>query len=111
VPHVLLDGSLADMNTQFQQFTAYPLSSPESILRRHFPDQGDGFYGYSRFVSIRFRSPLPEQAEELTMPTRASFPVERGRVLASMPEQPLLRAQGEFDPSWCMLAVSPAAGG
>jgi hypothetical protein len=28
LPHVLLDGSLADMYTQFQQFTADPLSTP-----------------------------------------------------------------------------------
>jgi hypothetical protein len=32
LPHVLLDGSLADMHTQFQQFAADPLSAPQSIF-------------------------------------------------------------------------------
>jgi hypothetical protein len=76
------------MNTQFQQFTAYPLSSPESILRRHFPDQGDGFYGYSRFVSICFRSALPEQVEELTMPPQQGFWLNEEERLLPGPNSP-----------------------
>ena len=49
-PHVLLNGALADPKAQFQQFTTDPFSPPESILRRHLPDQGDGFRGYFRLV-------------------------------------------------------------
>ncbi len=41
--HVLLNGSLADVYAEFQEFPTDTFSSPESILRRHFPDQGDGF--------------------------------------------------------------------
>ncbi len=42
-PHVLLDGTLAHTDAQFQEFTPNPFSTPQSILRRHLLDQGDGF--------------------------------------------------------------------
>ena len=32
MPHVLLNGSLADVNAEFQEFSANPLSTPESIF-------------------------------------------------------------------------------
>ena len=35
---VLLDGSLAHMHAEFQQFTTNPLSTPKSILDCHLPD-------------------------------------------------------------------------
>ena len=44
-PHVLLDGALAHLYAQLQEFTTDPFSTPESIVRRHLPDQGDGFSG------------------------------------------------------------------
>src|SRR6266699_7241976 len=43
-------GSLAHMNTQFQQFPTNPLSAPEPILRRHFSDQCDSFRRYLGLV-------------------------------------------------------------
>jgi len=49
-PHVFLDGALAHMNTQFQQFPTNPLSAPEPILRRHFSDQCDSFRRYLGLV-------------------------------------------------------------
>ena len=52
--HVFLNGALADMNTKLKSILANPLSSPESILRCHFPDQGHGFRGDLR----RMRSGL-----------------------------------------------------
>ena len=51
VPQILLNGSLADTHAQFQQFPANPLGTPESILRRHLSDQGDGFWGDLWLVS------------------------------------------------------------
>jgi hypothetical protein len=51
--HVLLDGSLAHPNAQFQEFSTNPLSAPQSILRRHLPNQGDGFCGYLRLMRNR----------------------------------------------------------
>ena len=50
VSHVLLNGPLAHVNVQFQKFATNPFSTPEPILRRHFPDQGDDFRGYLRLV-------------------------------------------------------------
>jgi hypothetical protein len=35
---VLLDGSLAHMDTQFQEFPSNPFRTPESILDCHLPD-------------------------------------------------------------------------
>jgi hypothetical protein len=49
-PHVLLNGSLADTNAQFQEFPTNPLSTPKPILPRHLSDQCDGFRGYSGLV-------------------------------------------------------------
>ena len=75
--HVLLDGALADMNAQFQEFSANPFCTPESILFRHLPDQGDGFGGDFRLVGRSLCSSLPIQTEELPMPARASCLVAR----------------------------------
>jgi hypothetical protein len=41
--HVLLDGPLAHMHAEFQEFTPDTLSTPQSIFHRHLSDQGDGF--------------------------------------------------------------------
>ena len=70
VPHVLLNGPLAHVNVQFQEFSTNPFSAPESILRRHLPNQGDGFCGYPRLMRSGLRLALPDQAKELTMPTQ-----------------------------------------
>jgi hypothetical protein len=45
IPHVLLDGSLTHMHTQFQEFPANPLSAPKPIPFRYLSDQLDGFRG------------------------------------------------------------------
>src|SRR5215470_13823436 len=42
-PHVLLDGALAHVDAQFQEFTPYAFSTPEPIVRRHLSDQGNRF--------------------------------------------------------------------
>jgi len=49
--HVFLNGALADMNTKLKSILANPLSSPESILRCHFPDQGNSLWRYPRLCS------------------------------------------------------------
>jgi hypothetical protein len=41
--HILLDGSLAHPNTQFQEFSPNLFSSPKPIVYGHLPDQGNGF--------------------------------------------------------------------
>jgi hypothetical protein len=68
MPHVLLDGALADMKAQFQQFSAHPLCTPESILFRHLPDQGDGFLGDLGLARSGLGLALPIQTEEFPMP-------------------------------------------
>jgi hypothetical protein len=50
VSDVLLDGSLAHINAQLQQFSTNPLSTPQSILHGHLPAQDDGFGGYLRLM-------------------------------------------------------------
>jgi hypothetical protein len=70
VPHIHLNSPLAHMNVQFQEFSTNPFSAPESILRCHLPDQGDGFRGYLRLMRSGLRLALPNQAKELTMPTQ-----------------------------------------
>lgn len=68
--HILLNGPLAHMNVQFQEFSTNPFSTPESILRRHLSEQGDGFHGYLRLMRNGLRLALPDQSKELTMPTQ-----------------------------------------
>ncbi len=70
VPHIFLNGPLAHVNVQFQEFATNPFSTPESILRRHIPDQGNGFRGYLRLMRSGLRFTLPNQAKKLTMPTQ-----------------------------------------
>jgi hypothetical protein len=45
LPHILLDRPLAHPYAQLQEFTPDPFSTPQSILRRYLPDQGDGLGG------------------------------------------------------------------
>jgi len=68
--HVLLDGSFAHPDAQFQKFSTNALSSPESILPRHLPDQGNGFWSNFLLVSMRLGLALPVQAKELPMPAQ-----------------------------------------
>ncbi len=68
-PHILLDRPLAHSQAQFQQFSTNALSSPEPIVLRHLPDQGDRFRGYHRLVGLRLGLALPVQAKELPMPS------------------------------------------
>jgi hypothetical protein len=67
-PHVLLDSALAHPYAQFQEFPTDPFSTPESILPRHLPDQGDGFLGDLGPVRSGLGLVLPVQAKELPMP-------------------------------------------
>jgi hypothetical protein len=70
--HVLLDGSLADPQAQFEEFTPDPFCSPESVVFRHFSDQGNGFGGDLGSVRRGLGLVLPIEAEELPRPSRAS---------------------------------------
>ncbi len=74
---VLLNGPLTHLNVEFQQFPSNPFSAPQSILRRHLPDQSDGFWRYLRLMRSGLRPALPDKAKELTMEALAAFLVER----------------------------------
>ncbi len=67
-PHVLLDRPLAHPYVQLQEFTPDPFSTPQSILRRHLPDQGDGLGGDLGLARSGLGLVLPVQAKELPMP-------------------------------------------
>jgi len=49
-PHVLLNGSLADRDAQFQSCSPNPFSTPKSIVPRHLSNQGNRFHGDLRLV-------------------------------------------------------------
>ncbi len=68
--HVLLNGPLAHMHAEFQQFPTNPLSSPQSILRCHLPNQGNGFCSYLRRIRSSLRPTLPGEVKKLPMPTQ-----------------------------------------
>src|SRR5947209_8097462 len=111
VPHVLLDGALADMHPQFQQFTPHPFSPPEPIVLGHLPDQGDGFLGDLGLVRSGLGLALPDQAEELPMEAGVGCLAARSGEPAARCERALLKAQGAPVPSSYRLAASPAVGG
>ena len=52
-PHVLLNGALAHVDAQFQEFTPYAFSTPEPIVRRHLSDQA--IVSAATFGSMRSR--------------------------------------------------------
>ena len=74
--HILLDGSLAHVNTQFQEFSTNALSTPQSILCCHLPDQSDDLCSYLRRMRSSLGPALPDQAKELTMEASAVYLVE-----------------------------------
>jgi hypothetical protein len=58
------------MNAEFQQFSTNPFSTPESIVRRHLPDQGDSFRSELRRMRSGLRPAFPDEAKKLPMPTQ-----------------------------------------
>jgi len=86
-PHILLDHPLAHSQAQFQQFSTHALSSPEPIILRHLPDQGDRFRGYYRLVGLRLGLAFPVQAKELTMPSEQGVWLHDHENLLSGPNQ------------------------
>ena len=65
--HVLLNGSLADADAQFEEFTTNPFCSPQSVVPCHFLDQGDGLGGYLWCGRSCPGLVLPEELKALTM--------------------------------------------
>ncbi len=45
LPHILLNGPLAEADAQLEQFASDPLCSPQSVVPGHFLDQGHSFLG------------------------------------------------------------------
>jgi hypothetical protein len=88
MPHILLNGSFTQPNTQLEQLATDPLRSPEPILRRHLLDQNDGLCGYFRFMRVGLGSALPIQAKAFTMPRQKCFWLNNDERLFPCPDHP-----------------------
>jgi len=65
-----LDGPLRHPDTELQELAAYPFGTPERILGRQPPDQGDGLRRERRAARPRARLPSPERAEARVVPAQ-----------------------------------------
>src|SRR5215472_9759126 len=67
-PQVASHGSLADDETQFQEFSVNLGCTPSCILFRHLANQGSNLLGDLRPATARSRMPAPIQPETSPMP-------------------------------------------
>ena len=66
--HVLRDGSLTDVETQFQQLTVNPRCTPQRIGLRHVPNQCADIGRHAGPSDASSTLPRPPQAKPLPMP-------------------------------------------
>src|SRR5262249_8805621 len=72
--HVLRDGSLGDLNAQFQEFAMNSRRTPERIFPAHGPDQITSLLRNTRTSrSTVTNLPGPEPMKSLTMPADDGF--------------------------------------
>ena len=110
-PHVFLDGSLADMKTQWKSITAKTLSTEDVDSSSPFPSSRRWFL---RLLSVG-ENPLLICASTPGGRAHAALArgvlVERGREPASIPEPSLPAAQQSDDLFEVKLDVSPVEAG
>ncbi len=82
-PQVHLDGALGHADTKLAEFAPDPLDTPEGVLRRHLPDQGDGPGGEQQASRPRARLPPPERAEPGAMPAQQRLRLDEEQCLPS----------------------------
>ncbi|HEX3679244.1 MAG TPA: hypothetical protein VHU90_05955 [Galbitalea sp.] len=77
--HVLLNGPLAQLYAEFQELAPDPFGPPQSVLRRHLPDQADGFDGDPAFHAPGPGLPTPEHPKALAMPPQEGLGLHDGQ--------------------------------
>src|SRR5215831_12608 len=68
--HVLLNGALADVDAELEQFAPDALCSPQLIVPGHLLDQGDRLLGDSWLERSCPRLVFPKELETLSMPVQ-----------------------------------------
>src|SRR5215469_12058712 len=82
LPHVLLNGPLADVDSQFEQFATNTLCSPQAIVPGHLLDQGHGLLGDPWLERSCPGLVLPKELEALAMPPQERlWPNDEQRLL------------------------------
>jgi hypothetical protein len=92
--HVLLDGALADLDGELEQFATDVFGTPEAILLGHLPDEVDGFLRGTRSSLFGLGLATPIAAEEVAVPTEERLWLDDEKGLF-----PELGASGEEDES------------
>jgi len=87
-PHVLLNGLLAHVNAQLEQFATDPLRTPESILLCHFFDQRHCLFRDFRLRRTCSGFVLPEQPKSLAMPPEERLWLDNEKRLFPGPNHP-----------------------
>lgn len=85
-PHILLNGGGRDLDSQLEEFSPEPGSTPQSIVLRHLLNQGDGLSAQSGTAAASPRFELPEDAEALAMPAQQSLALKDQQGLFPMGE-------------------------
>jgi hypothetical protein len=69
--YVLLDGPLAHLDSEFEEFATDPLCSPR-IVRRHHLYEVDGLLRQPSWLTLGSRLSSPDELEEPPVPTQES---------------------------------------
>ncbi len=103
---VALDGALADLDAQFEEFAADAFGAPSHVFHPHLANQGDGFGRDPGLRHLWFGAAAPDQAEQLAMPAEKSirlddeeslFPEGRGPGQEQEPESVPIAELRVFD--------------
>ena len=92
---------LTSLNIQLEELTSNALSSPESVVRCHLPDQRDGLVREPRLARAGFRCVLPKHTEELTRPSQQRLRLDDKERLFPGPNHSSEKQQAE---PICLLA-------
>jgi hypothetical protein len=80
-----LDRSLRDTDAELQEFPANALSSPQPVVGRHAPDEGDDIGSDPRLAwSGRAAYATPEETERRTVPSKHGLRFDQEQSMAPL---------------------------
>src|SRR5215469_17066134 len=88
-PHPARHGSLGQIESEFQQFAVNTGSTPRGILGRHLKNEFPHFFADAFAASFVARTPAPELAEALAVPSHDCFRRDNQQRFLPSPPYPL----------------------
>jgi len=91
--HVFGDSSLANGDSELEEFAVNPWSTPQRVVTAHLPDEGDGVRVDSLPTGFaRAAFPFPEETESFAMPSDYRIGLDDQKV--GLPGMPVLGEPG-----------------